>query len=950
MKKKMQYFSFLFITICVLFPSKLTSQVESKNGIYVPAKGTVHVLIVFAELVGPCSDLVTSANWPSGSAAPPNADLYFDYVVSANPLTAISRYYKDISLGELNVIGDYYDGTVQVPCSLVSSLGGNYYKAAISQLNTDWLPAGDGNYYTKNGLNLNDFDDYQTLPNGILKNSGNSDGNIDCTIILWRNNPSVGCGAGLGVGNFLTAPLKGKNVYLYGSWDYCPDKLNTTAGIQGYDDFFTIEFMHAIFGDNNFHVGGGAASGTYMFDNSFVFSTNQGFTSNIACGWDRNFLDWKGSRLYSISAQNLSGTETPSDISINSTPNTTYYVLRDFVTIGDAVRIRLPHFNNDVSSGNLSGYDLLDKKNQYLWVENHQLINEFDKNKGKSECSTWSPGLYFYIQTGKDLTNGPNVYGGTNASPNQLNDWFFPLPAEGRWDYYYDFAERNQNGQVCQWGNRSVPYSNYFPDGSTKPNPFTGYSDLWGHIDTDGDLAGGADLPNSPRDGYINPTDKAGDHWQPWFQKWTSIPTGSGSSIPANIPMWGDEFDAFTGNGQKISIGTNPSSAPVLTMIEGGTIPQTYDNRSIHLNNLSVEILDDDFYGGGSGNQAYLIKVSWDDKAIPNDVRWCGNIILKNETVDPLARNMEIDLFPNKIITVDKGLSPVKLNENTLGSGDFSDPSFLHLLNGTITTLQSGSQIKVINGSTFHVQAGANLIIGHNASVNIDATSFICIEEGANVIFQDPNTSKIIVNGIPYLKDYDLQNIVLSSLSTNYYALNSITTTGTSTPVTMPASGDVILQAKKEVTLYPNTSIVVQPGQSFTAKIDDPYFCLPTYDLKMVDANSGNSGENSMSVIEDQYISQSPEAEPIKIKPSENFSFTVFPNPNNGNFTIRLKNLEQNSITGTITVYNFMGTIILQQRLINESTVIDLKDKGKSIYYVKVENEFGIKTEKVIYQ
>lgn len=944
MMKKIKVILIMFVALSIFFPTNIASQVASKNGIYLAPRGTVRVLIVFAELIGSCGDIpppMPNANWPVGTDAPLNADSYLDYIVNADPVTYLSQYYKDISLGELNVIGDYYNGTVQVPCSSVGSGLYAYEIAAISKLNSDWLPAGDGNYYTKNGLNLNDFDDYQTLPKGILKTQGAPDGingNIDCTIILWKNHPSHNCQGGYGVGNFLpvSAPIKTKNVYLFGSWDLCPDVLDTS-----YDAFFTIEFMHAIFGENNFHVGGGAGDGTFMFDGTGAFTTNQGSTSNIVCGWDRNFMDWKGGRLYPISASSFSSIETPSDMSIDITPNNTYYILRDFVTVGDAVRIRLPHFNNDVSSGDLSAYDITGKKNQYLWIENHQLINEFDKNKGTGVCSSWSPGLYCYIQVGKDLMNGSDIYcyGCPNEKPNTLNDWFFPLPAEGRWDYYYDYALANSIYKTCQWDNCSVPYSNYFPDGSTKPNPFTGYSDLYGYIDSDND--GIIDFRGTR---ITNPK----DHFQPKFEKWNGIPTST--APPANIPSWGDDLDAFTGNGQKISIATNPSSAPVLTMIEGGTIPQTYDNRSIHLNNLSVEIIDDDYYGGGAGNQAYLIKVSWDDKAITNDVRWCGNIILENESNDPLARNMEIDLLPNKIITVDKGLSPVKLYENTPGSGDFSDPSFLHLLNGTITTLQSGSQIKVINGSTFHVQAGANLIIGPNASVDIDATSFICIEDGANVVFQDPSTSKIIVNGIPYLKDYDLQNIVLSSLPTNYYALNSITTTGTSTPVTMPASGDVILQAKKEVTLYPNTSIVVQPGQSFTAKIDDPYFCLPLYDLRMVASNSGNSDDNSAPVIEDQYISKSQESEPVKIKPSENFSFTVFPNPNNGNFTVRLKNVEQKNISGTLTVYNFMGTIILQQQLINESTVIDLKEKGKGVYYLKIENDLGIKTEKVIYQ
>lgn len=895
--------------------------------------------------MGTCEDPIgPSPGWDpgfmTGNAPPPNADKYidFEYIPGVTPLTPITRYYKDISLDEFHLIGDYYPATIQVPCT---GMSGNRERDAITVLNSVWPMNADGNYYTAHGVALTEFDQWTDSGSGIPR-APLPDNKIDATLFLWRNAPGTSTcatGTGIGVNMFFGPFVGGKQVDLYGTWDFCPNSLNDPGS---YDRFFTIEFMHAIFGHNNFHVGGGAGSGTYMFDGTGAFTTNQGSTSNIVCGWDRNFMDWKGSRVYPISASDISGTEIQSDMSIDVTPNSAYYVLRDFVTIGDAVRIRLPHFNNDVKTvdgaGDLTNYDFTGKKNQYLWIENHQLINEFDKNKGTGICSQWVPGLYCYIQTGKDLMSGTDLYcyGCPNEKPNTLNDWLFPLPAEGRWDYYYDYALANSISKTCQWDNCSVPYSNYFPDGSTKPNPFTGYSDLYGNIDSDND--GLIDFQGT------RITDPK-DHFQPKFEKWNGIPTAT--APPASLPSWGDEFDAFTGNGQKISIATNPSSAPVLTMIEGGAVPDTYDNRSIHLNNLSVEIIDDDYYGGGPGNQAYLIKVSWDDKAIPNDVRWCGNIILENESNDPLARNMEIDLFPNKIITVDKGLSPVKLYGNTPGSGDFSDPSFLHLLSGTITTLQSGSQIKVINGSTFHVQAGANLIIGPNASVEIDATSFICIEDGANVVFQDPATSKIIVNGIPYLKDYDLQNIVLSSLPTNYYALNSITTTGTTTPVTMPASGNVILQAKKEITLYPNTSIIVQPGQSFTAKIDDPYYCLPLYDLRMVAAGSG---DNSNSIIENQNVSKSAAIEPVKIKPVENFSFTIFPNPNNGNFTIALKNVEQKNITGTLTVYNFMGTIISKQQLINESTVIDLKENAKGIYYVKIENEFGIKTEKVIYQ
>lgn len=321
--KKIVFRIMLFIVFSAFFPLKSTSQISAKNGIYVSPRGTVRVLIVFAELVGGCGEaIVPDVNWPA-TGVPLNADLYLDYAVNSDPIAHLSQYYKDISLGELNLIGDYYDGTVKVVCD--GTFNPMVYKdaerKAIEQLNIDWLPAGDGNYYTKHGLNLNDFDDFQTLPKGILKTQGISDGingNIDCTVILWRNHPNMNCVGGLGVGNFFLFPypqLKNKTVHLFGSWDLCPEVLTS-----GYDGFFTIEFMHAIFGENNFHVGGGAGDGTFMFDGTGAYTTNQGSTSNIVCGWDRNFLDWKGSRIYPISASDISGTEIQSDMSIDVIP------------------------------------------------------------------------------------------------------------------------------------------------------------------------------------------------------------------------------------------------------------------------------------------------------------------------------------------------------------------------------------------------------------------------------------------------------------------------------------------------------------------------------------------------------------------------------------------------------------------------------------------------------
>lgn len=236
-----------------------------------------------------------------------------------------------------------------------------------------------------------------------------------------------------------------------------------------------------MFVGNNFHTGGGAADGTFTWGTTESFSTSaqSGYASLTVCGWDRWFLGTKGSRQYVTGAINpATELEVNSDIKISTHPNESQFILRDFVTVGDAVRIKLPHLNWG-SNG--------DKKNQYLWIENHQKISEFDVNK--NPCNAWSKGLYTYLQVGKDLLSGPELYGGIYESPNELNDHLFPLTAERNYDFYYDLLNKNFSWENCAWGNYYVPYGKMYPDGTVRTNPFTGASDVSGTI-IDSDIDG----------------------------------------------------------------------------------------------------------------------------------------------------------------------------------------------------------------------------------------------------------------------------------------------------------------------------------------------------------------------------------------------------------------------------------------------------------------------------
>ena len=76
----------------------------------------------------------------------------------------------------------------------------------------------------------------------------------------------------------------------------------------------------------------------------------------------------------------------------------------------------------------------------------------------------------------------------------------------------------------------------------------------------------------------------------------------------------------------------------------------------------------------------------------------------------------------------------------------------------------------------------------------------------------------------------------------------------------------------------------------------------------------------------------------------------IYPNPNTGSFTIKLTGEQDQKTINKITIYDAMGNIIQKTELLNEAITIDISSQAKGMYFIKIENEQGIKVEKIIYQ
>lgn len=750
-----------------------------ENGRSVPVHGEFRAFMVFAELDWLACGNTNEQNgeWAENQL-PPYRDQIFDHVVSDPPVGVHSDYYYQMSFGQYRVQGDYYPEVITMPCNPRPSAAN-----VIAAIRTMHGPGGvrDGQpMVTAHGHGLEYFD--QWTPSGAYQPKHQVPNQyLDMVLVIWRNyceNTQSKCLGGSG------------------SIRDLPTSITLGGGIQGYsiigqfvggsvDSLTGIlihEFNHPVLGGNNWHVAWGAGTQAQPFPQGAVGMLASSPTpTNAASAWDRHQLGWTHpSKVLPISALSTGATpvELPSDISIQTHPNGAEFLLRDFMVSGDAIRIKLPH----ISWGSLG-----DTKNQYLWLENRQNLLRrfdgtsfsrdrlFDRNafaEGNPCAEKWLPGVHAYIQIGKEkdldlvgaggvaakdgIVNASDIDSGDPRHPNSLASFLFPLTADGNVDFNYrlDHVEPVPAPGVpapCQFDNALFPVDRVL----SLPNPFTGHSDIFVGADSDNFLSRppATFIPFGNGVMFSNEVPKA-----------VYADFVNGSVIP-HLRQGGDAGDTFniaTGK-RRLSIGTNPAPVPVYTMatdvaINGTIIPNTqfdprnppsYDNRTIWLNGLSVEITNELFLGS-LGNGVY-VRIRWDDYKVAQDARWSGNIVLQNDAVDPLQRQSRVILAQGRNLYLDRGLSPAQHVANATAeqidfpavpspvypaafaaeAGQlFTQPTTLTIRPGAKLHLARNAVLWLLNGSTLNVEVGAEILLEPGAEIRQGPGGGTCMVGG----------------------------------------------------------------------------------------------------------------------------------------------------------------------------------------------------------------------------
>ncbi|GAB6011673.1 T9SS type A sorting domain-containing protein [Viscerimonas tarda] len=102
---------------------------------------------------------------------------------------------------------------------------------------------------------------------------------------------------------------------------------------------------------------------------------------------------------------------------------------------------------------------------------------------------------------------------------------------------------------------------------------------------------------------------------------------------------------------------------------------------------------------------------------------------------------------------------------------------------------------------------------------------------------------------------------------------------------------------------------------------------------------------SSAKVVDDPEIATSLEEAVTTQNPSEKFDFTVYPNPNDGNFTVELSGEVQ---PYTVEIYNASGGMLGKTSCDAEAVNINRSDLPQGIYYVRLLMGKEVATKKVV--
>ena len=695
----------LFLWLLIFCPELFYAQVHSWDGCGIPSEGKFRILNIFINVIydvhpekDPCRNEQV-VFWPEAKKEGVNQTAIPSYLlqfmdtgyVPGKTTGTMTRLYGEASFDRLQLTADYM--VINIRESRVLNEAEAFTYDLIAEIAIDYVNSTGGfrTIYRHNN------------PKAYVWDKPKSFG---YTQVLFRNISAayggINGGSGYSGTNMWKAQMKTSSGYY---------SLGAEGTLQcvGAGDFFSNptnivahEISHSLFGGNSFHTSGGNHRGTSELMPFLTIQKGYGLMgaseSGLVCcnGYERWRMNWKHPDAPDcISARNADNSKhLLSDISKEDGAQT--FLLRDFVTYGDVIRIRLPYKENEKAS------------NQYIWLENHQVgynqkldflqySNLFDcRPKGEA-------GIYAYYQIGRDMREGTSM---EVWNPHERDNLKI-IPAEG----YFNYSLRMMPDTVYRVNCVNYTDHNYAII-RKDANPFNGYQDQ--------------ETMFFPEDG----TNRIGKSCE--YHMWRKVINGRADDA---LPSIGDKRDAFS-KAAKIGMGTNPSTCNVRTYYNYMLSDNFYmydenprNIRTTYLSGLSIEMVP-------QKDRNILVRIRWDEYDIADDANWTGNIVLKEKAF----------LQPHCQLLLTQNLTPDQPYRDS-ASGLFAKPTILTCEAGSEFVLRSHSTLELEKGSRVLLKKGSRFVVEDKALVKIGRNCLFEVEHGAQLVIREKGKVKTIGNG-----------------------------------------------------------------------------------------------------------------------------------------------------------------------------------------------------------
>lgn len=669
----MKHFPKLFFLACLLISQVLFGQnispepPHSTYGRLHTPRGDLHMLVILIRY--PDKSLINNPKWPDSSEP---GELPRMFVGENNEMFCespdslglrrydnLSDYLYVMSGGKFRVTAEVYPQ--QVPVTYIPETSRNWSRRqqTMNEEAVRWITENDPDFDWAR------FDQRTNSPNYRSDNSNSEpDGKLDYVLFLHRDH---------GANGFSSAPnltIPGTDLRIAdgqtGNKNYVDAKHNRLI--------FLHELVHNLYNAPHY-VGANHADGNRYY-------TQKGW--GLMAPWITPFstpLAWESWWLGWLEPQTITEAGT--------------YILRDFVSEQDAIRIPIP------------GSD------QHLWLENHQKVDQWDEklfySQEDSPFTATAPGLYAYVvaEPGADRSD-------PSLNPFDKSDVNFIRMYNGQGNWDYRIAEATPHHRR---GRRFPTFER------VAINPIMGQNDFQ-FIRWDYDNNGRIDISNR----HGNNDGRPQEDKEIWNELIDGVPVHTGNTT-------GDEHDAL-GVGDELGLsGLFPVfNYPVYRRKEQRLTP-------IELNGLHIEVV------GQRPDGSFELEVRFDDWELREDQRWCGPIHLSDATGDqPLTVAEDVSL------TLDLGGTPDRMTRDSL-TGTFTNPTefmisdqrSLHLKRRANLTLQAHSQLILTDsaqlilepGATLRLEPGTMLRLADQSQLQISPFARVIVEEGAQFITED---------------------------------------------------------------------------------------------------------------------------------------------------------------------------------------------------------------------